>query len=708
MTIKRQINDVDHQMHTALQFHRAGNLGRAEEIYRRILADQPNHCDAMHLLGVILHQRGENQLALSLIQQAILIDPRTSFYYCSLGDVYSSLKNFNAAISNYQKAIEARPDLVEAHYNLGNAFQMQGQLEDAIACYQRALVLKPDLVEAHHNLAMAYKEQGNYQASIICFQHVVKLDPDHSNAYFNLAKIYHVRKAYEQAIGFYEKAKQLMPDFAEVHFHLGRAFKKQGQLEQAACSFRRALEIQPNHTGSWKHLGRALRDLEKIDEAISCYQKALELKPQDGDTYYHMGNAFRAQNRIDQAIACFQKALDIDASLSLVHNNLGIVLFEQNKFDQAIRHLQKATQIDSGNFDFWNNLGAALHKCGKLEEAVTAYETCLKLKPDDAEACNNLAVAYKDRGKIEQAISAHFKALEFKSSYRAAHSNLLLAMHYHSQYSAEKIFKESQAWWHCHGVPVAGVFSHTNVPDAARRLKVGYVSADFRQHSVSYFFLPLLGAHDRDQVEVYCYSGVKSPDHMTGRIEALADHWRSMVGIRDEAFAEQIYADGIDILVDLAGHTAGHRLLVFARKPAPVQVSWLGYPNTTGLANMDYRFSDAQADPQGEADDYHSETLIRLPHGFLCYDPPEVAPEVGGLPAAATGRITFGSFNTLPKINAGVIALWSQILHQVPASQLMLKCKQLADEPTRRALEEMFASHGIGAERLSLLSRNWR
>ncbi len=703
MEIKRQRDDADHELRFALQAHQSGNLDKAEQMYRSILFGNPHHCDALHLLGVISHQRGENDQALSLIQQAIQIDPRTSFYYCSLGDVYSALKKFGAAVVNYQKAIEVNPALVEAHYNLANTFQLQGKLDNAVACYHKALVLKPDLVEAHHNLAIAYKNQGKLEESITCYQHVITLKPDHFDAYFNLGKLYQVRNAFEQAITFYEKAKQLKPEIAEIHLNLGTAFKKQGHLEQAIDSYRNALELKPDLIHAWKHLGRALRDLGQLNEAIASYQKALELNPEDGETHYHMGNAFRAHNRLDRAISCFKKALQLAPNQALVHNNLGIVLCEQNELEQAIWHLQKATRIDPENFNYWNNLGAALHKFGRLEQAVTSYETCLQLKPDDAEAYNNLAVAYKDRGKIQDAIAAHFKALTLKPTYSVTRSNILLAMNYHTEYPAERIFRESKKWWQQHGAGVAGAISHINEPDAARRLKVGYVSADFRQHSVSFFFLPLLAAHDRDQVEVYCYSGVKSPDQMTDRIRQLADHWCSMVGLSDEAVAERIYADGMDILVDLAGHTAGHRLLVFARKPAPVQVSWLGYPNTTGLATMDYRFTDAQADPEGEADRYHSETLVRLPQGFLCYRPPEVAPQVGRLPAATLGRMTFGSFNTLPKINAEVIGLWSQILHQVPASQLLLKCKQLADEPTRQDYVAQFVRHGVSADRIVML-----
>jgi len=215
----------------------------------------------------------------------------------------------------------------------------------------------------------------------------------------------------------------------------------------------------------------------------------------------------------------------------------------------------------------------------------------------------------------------------------------------------------------------------------------------------------LMAAHHHDEFEVFCYAEVKQPDVITEQIRTAADHWYSTVGRTDMAVAERVHSDQIDILVDLAGHTANNRLGIFAAKPAPIQVTWLGYPNTTGVATIDYRLTDNIADPAAAADHLYSETLVRLPQGFLCYGPPGDAPDISGLPAAETNRITFGSFNALPKMNAAVIAVWSEILRQVPASHLLLKCKQLADAPTRQAYLDVFARHGIGADRIKMLER---
>jgi predicted O-linked N-acetylglucosamine transferase (SPINDLY family) len=278
-------------------------------------------------------------------------------------------------------------------------------------------------------------------------------------------------------------------------------------------------------------------------------------------------------------------------------------------------------------------------------------------------------------------------------------------MHYDPAIGSEMLYEEATQWWQQHGIKKVATSHPVAVSKKFGRIKIGYISPDFREHSVSYFFLPFLEYHNRDSFEIFCYSEVKREDKITHRIKELSDHWRPIAWLRDRAVAEQVRQDGIDILVDLAGHTAENRLLVFAYKPAPVQVTWLGYPNTTGMPVIDYRFTDEIADPPGEADEYHSEILMRLPDGFLCYGPPDDAPGVSGLPTHKNGRITFGSFNNLPKINPQVIGLWSRLLHQVADSRLLLKSKQFADEHVRQRFLDLFSVCGIGAERLRLLPR---
>ena len=293
-------------------------------------------------------------------------------------------------------------------------------------------------------------------------------------------------------------------------------------------------------------------------------------------------------------------------------------------------------------------------------------------------------------------MAAYRQAIEIKHDFAEANSNLLFCMNYDTQTSQSEILVESRRWDANQAVPGASN-EPSNPSDSNRRLRVGYVSPDFRQHSVSHFLDAVFAGHNRHSFEVFGYAEVVKPDQETARFRDLSDGWCSTVGMTDPAVAERIRDDRIDILVDLAGHTANNRLLAFAERPAPVQVTWLGYPNTTGLSAMDCRLTDAIADPEGVADAQHSETLVRLPNGFLSY-----APELDGPPARTTGHVTFGSFNNLAKVTPEVVETWARILDRIPNSRLVIKSRPLADAGTRKRYLEMFVARGIDANRVEL------
>ena len=354
-----------------------------------------------------------------------------------------------------------------------------------------------------------------------------------------------------------------------------------------------------------------------------------------------------------------------------------------------------ALRIRPGYAAAHSNRGNALKEAGRLQEALASYEAALRLKPDFAEAHANRGNTLTALGRLDEALASYETALGFKPDHAEAHSNYLLALHYREADAGAIL-------------PAARRFGRLFAPASAvvaprlggRRLRIGYVSGDFRRHSVSYFFEPLLRHHDRERFELFAYSNNVGDDDTTRRLMAGFDHWRRIRGVGDETVADGIRADGIDILVDLAGHTAHNRLPVFARRPAPVQVSWLGYPGTTGLAAIDYRLVDAVTDPEGEADALATETLIRLSPGFLCYGPPADAPLPASRPAG--GGVTFGSFNNPAKLSPEAVALWAEILHRLPEARLLLKGRPFADGLARGIMEGRFAGHGIAAGRLEL------
>ncbi|MDH3585247.1 MAG: hypothetical protein OER86_13635, partial [Phycisphaerae bacterium] len=311
---------------------------------------------------------------------------------------------------------------------------------------------------------------------------------------------------------------------------------------------------------------------------------------------------------------------------------------------------------------------------------------------------------YHEQTRLEEAADAHRRGMAEGTYGPAGRSNMLLCLNYLSSGTPQETFEAHREWAKQHAASEREQPpKFSNTPEPNRRLRIGYVSPDFRAHSVNYFFEPLLRAHDSSEVEVFCYANVRQADHVTARVQSRADHWRNLLGADDLEAAERIRRDEIDVLIDLAGHTAGHRLGVFSRRPAPVQVTYLGYPNTTGLGTIDYRITDDLADPPGKDDRWYSEALVRLPACFLCYQPPDEAPDISPPPCRERGYITFASFNNLAKVSPQVIQAWARILERVAGAKLMLKGKPLDDAGTRARFLDRFAERGIGPDRLELV-----
>ncbi len=617
----------------ALQHHQAGRLQAAEQIYRQILAVEPNHADAFHLLGVIAHQVGQNEVAVDYIGRAIRLNGSVAVY----------------------------------HLNLGNAIKDQGKPDEAAACYCRALELKPDFAGAHNNLGVVFMGQGNLDEAAACFRRALELRPFDAGAHSNLGTVFKDRGNLDEAVACWRRALELKPDFAEAHNNLGVAFKQQGNLDQAAACYRRALELKPGFADAHNNLGVVYNDQGKLEEAIACCRRALELKPNSAEPHNNLGNALKEQGMLDEAAACYRRALELKPDYADAQNNLGVAFKEQ----------------------------------GKLDEAVACYRRALELRPNYAEAHNNLGVVFKDMGRLVDAVACYRRALEVKPDFAEAHSNLLYAQVFSPDYDAQSLYEEHRCYDQQHAAPWANsIEPHRNDRSTQRRLKIGYVSPDFRDHCQALFTVPLFSSHDHKDFEIVCYSDVVRPDLITERLRGYVDTWRSIVGIDHERVAQSIRADGIDILVDLTMHMAHNRLLVFARKPAPVQACWLAYPGTTGISAIDYRITDPYLDPPGLYDGCYAEESVRLPDTFWCYDPLVTEPAVNPLPAVEKGYVTFGCLNNFCKVNPFVLKLWARVLHAVDHSRLTL----LAHEGSHRqhALDPL-AEEGIARDRVKFV-----
>ena len=491
----------------------------------------------------------------------------------------------------------------------------------------------------------------------------------------------------------------------------GNILQRMDRLEESATCYKRALAIDGACADAHYNLGNVRRGQGRLEDAARCFEQAIAIQPEHGQAHNNLGNIYRKMKRSEEAIPCFQKAMALKPDWCAPYANLGSMYRTLERHEEAVQYLERALELEPNlAVGVYNDLGAIREKQERREEAVGYYQRAVRLAPSITKLRDNLARIYTWQGRNDELLEAIRGTLAVEPGRASSHSDLLLCMHYDPAYDAETIWKETQRWAALHAAPLAShIRPHTNPVDPERRLRVGYVSADLRRHSVPCYLAPVLARHDRQQVETFVYSGVPKPDAVTEQLMPLVDHWHSSVGLSDEDLAARIRADGIDILVDLGGHTASNRLLVFARKPAPVQVTWLGYPDTTGLTVMDYRLTDEWADPPGATDHLHSEELLRLPGGFSCYQPIGETLEVGPLPALTAGHVTFGSFsNNLLKVPEVAIKAWAAILRTLPETRLLMKAAPFAEEPEKKRMIERFARHGVSSDRLTLLPYLYR
>lgn len=423
--------------------------------------------------------------------------------------------------------------------------------------------------------------------------------------------------------------------------------------------------------------------------------------PQNGIIWKTLGAMLSLQGKETEAIEPMQKAAYFLPEDGETHINLGIILLKYGRLNEAEASLKRASDLKPDCADIQNSLGIALKGQGRLTEAEACYRRALEIKPDYAEAQNNLGTTLKDFGRFAEAETGLRRALKIRPDYAEAYSNLLFCLNYNNDISIYEHVEEAGRYGQMVAKKVETRFSTWLCTKHPERLRVGIVSGDMCNHSVGHFLESILSHVDSSKIELIAYSTHYQTDELTERIKPSFSAWRSLVNEKDQDAADLIHKDGIHVLFDLSGHTAHNRLPVFAWKPAPVQVSWLGYSGTTGVAEIDYYLADPFVVPPGE-DDHFTEKIWRLPESYLCFSTPDVSVEVGSLPAEAAGRITFGCFNNLSKMNNDVVALWSRLLCAVTGSALFLRTSSLSDITVFKNTINRFAGHGIPADRLIL------
>ena len=581
-----------------------------------------------------------------------------------------------------------------------------GRLAEAEGIYRQILELAPNHTDALHLLGVIAHQVGQNDAAVELIGKAIALVPNVPEFHSNIGEAYRAMNRNEEAITAYRRAIQLNPDYADAHYNLGNALTDREKFDDAIAAYRRAIRLKPDYPMAYNNLGVAFWKQGGVEEAILAYRSAIQLNPDFADPHSNLGNALIALGNHEEAIAECRRAIQLKPDYAEAHGNLSNALKEQGRMDEAMAECRMAIELKPDFPEARYNMGNVLRDQCHLDEAIGTYRRALELKPDFVDAHNNLGNVLKEQGRLDEAIGTYRRALGFKPAYVSAHSNLLFDMHYVSGTDVSALYGEHRRWDEAHAEPLRKLIPpHGNDRDPERRLRIGYVSPDFREHSVAYFMESLLASHDHSQVEVYCYADLVREDGTSRRLQCHARQWRPIAGKTDGQVAELIRKDGIDILVDLAGHTAGNRLLVFARKPAPVQVTYLGYPDTTGMKAMDYRLTDGYADPPGTSEHLHSEELMRLPGSAWCYRPSGEAPPVGSAPVLSGGGVTFGCFNPRPKMTEEVLALWARLLMAVPGSRLLLKNLGFRDSSVRERVMGMLMKGGVGEERVEFMGR---
>jgi protein O-GlcNAc transferase len=425
----------------------------------------------------------------------------------------------------------------------------------------------------------------------------------------------------------------------------------------------------------------------------------------DAQALYREGVALEKERRFDAAEQRYRRAVELDPGFAKAHNNLGVLLEFRGRDAEAADCYRHAAVDDPALPQPRVNFGNLQRKRGDLDAAGESYRIALALDPANVEAQDNLGNVLLERGEHAAARAAHLRAAELAPESEIVASNLLNCDNYSAILSPQEKFEAHKAWGRKFAEPLAARRQPwASTPEPGRRLRIGYVSPDFRAHAMSYFIQPLLELADPVGFELYCYNNCHQPDAVTARLRALVPHWRDIAAASDDDVARLVRRDGIDLLVDLAGHTAGGRLLVFAEKPAPVQLTFMGYVNTTGVTAIDYRITDAVADPAEAGDARYTERQLRLPGSLFGYRPPDDASEVGPLPALANGFPAFGSFNNFAKITTAVIDTWAQLLLKLPQSRLVML--GVPAGATQRRVRASFAGHGVDPARLELQARS--
>ncbi|XP_024084050.1 UDP-N-acetylglucosamine--peptide N-acetylglucosaminyltransferase 110 kDa subunit isoform X2 [Cimex lectularius] len=631
------------------------------------IKQNPLLAEAYSNLGNVFKERGQLQEALDNYRHAVRLKPDFIDGYINLAAALVAAGDMEQAVQAYVTALQYNPDLYCVRSDLGNLLKALARLEEAKACYLKAIETRPDFAVAWSNLGCVFNAQGEIWLAIHHFEKAVALDPNFLDAYINLGNVLKEARIFDRAVAAYLRALNLSPNNAVVHGNLACVYYEQGLIDLAIDTYRRAIELQPNFPDAYCNLANALKEKGQVSEAEECYNTALRLCPSHADSLNNLANIKREQGYIEEATRLYLKALEVFPEFAAAHSNLASVLQQQGKLNEALMHYKEAIRIQPTFADAYSNMGNTLKEMQDIPGALQCYTRAIQINPAFADAHSNLASIHKDSGNIPDAIQSYRTALKLKPDFPDAYCNLAHCLQIVCDWTdyearmkklvsivAEQLEKNRLPSVHPHHsmlYPLSHEFRkgiaarHANLclekihalhkppykhpKELYGRLRIGYVSSDFGNHPTSHLMQSIPGLHNRQSVEVFCYA-LSADDGTTFRskISRESEHFidLSQVPCNGKA-ADRINSDGIHILVNMNGYTKGARNEIFALRPAPIQVMWLGYPGTSGASFMDYLITDAVTSPLELAYQY-SEKLAFMPHTYFIGDHRQMFPHL--------------------------------------------------------------------------------
>jgi predicted O-linked N-acetylglucosamine transferase (SPINDLY family) len=653
-------------------------------------------------LGRTLEATGRRSEALDVFRRASTIDPRSPLVWWHLGRALVEDGREEEGEVAFRSAVALSADFLPAQMGLAELLRKRGAVDEARAIYEAMQRQADSALPGAINLAGLLVDCKQFdQAERVARAHLGR-HGDSPDLWLNLGNALMGQERFAEAREVLERAATLDPRHWRALLQLATSIERSGDLAAAESRLYEALAVAPEAPEVHCALATLLRRQKAFGEAEAEFRRAIELRPDYAAAWINYAELLQRTSRLEAAAGALEHAVKSAPGMHEAHLNRGSVLMHLGRFDDAVASLQRALELKPDLHGAWITLAAVHLLASRLAESEQACRRALEISPDDTDVLVNLGSCLQQQGRLREAVEVTRRVVGRRPDFALAWSNLLLNQNYDDAVDVRALFREHQAFGRNFGPRRDRGYFVDRLPPGSRRLRIGYVSPDFRNHVVAMFFEAVLDAHDRSAFEVICYHSDNRADDVTDRLRASADLWRDIAAMDDDEAETLMLADRLDVVVDLAGHTSGNRLALIGRRVAPVQATWLGYPNTSGLPAMDWRITDARADPPGLADEIHTEKLHRLPEVFLAYRPRSDAPAVTDTPCIANGHVTFGSFNNFAKISDSVIRLWGEILAALPDARLRMKTMSLRDSEVQKALYDRLARLGCDVGRVTL------